>query len=295
MRAAYEADPSMERRFSQALELFMRSSDEKQLDAWVAHSPDAYQPYLARAEFHVEESSRKRGEDWASKTTDAQFRGMRTELSKCANDVDQALSIERNLADAYVMRIRIANAQGHDQDKRDAFDEGIALFPHSYAIYATMMHALLPRWGGTYAQMDAVAKKAIAASPNDPDMYALYCQLYSDQADVLERNKDHKAAIAAWTKALQYGADPESHLRRGWTYYEVGDDTRALADADRHLALQPDSSDGHLLRAYALVGMGRAKEAGVEIRTVERISPEDKKAITDWREYAAYRLTHKGK
>lgn len=295
MKAANDADPSKERRLSEAFSLFTEQKDLKQLDAWVEHSPDAYQPYLARAEFHIEESWRKRGEDWAAKTTQEQFRGMESELRKCTDDVSEALSIDRKLPEAYVLRIQVANAQGRAQEERAAFDEGTALFPGSYQIYATRMHSLLPRWGGTYAEMDAVAKKAIAASPNDPSMYALYCQLYSDQADVFSRNKNRKAAIAAWTKALQYGVDLDALVSRGWAYYHDGDKTKALADADRYLALGGTSPDGQLLRAWALLELGRPAEAGAAIRTFGQIAPERKNDIAEWRRAAAYRLTHKGK
>lgn len=56
-------------------------------------------------------------------------------------------------------------------------------------------------------------------------------------------------------------ANPRLYRKRSAAYLFAGIDEKALADADKVVELNPNDDDGHFLRYFALVFLGRAEEA----------------------------------
>ena len=78
----------------------------------------------------------------------------------------------------------------------------------------------------------------------------------------LEQEKQYGPAIEAYSRAIQF--DPKSDtafLHRGNCFFQLGENTDAVADFTQSLALQPNSSRAYLARALALAASGQDEKA----------------------------------
>eukprot|EP00301_Raphidiophrys_heterophryoidea_P019951 c4761_g1_i1.p1 GENE.c4761_g1_i1~~c4761_g1_i1.p1 ORF type:complete len:324 (+),score=73.30 c4761_g1_i1:37-972(+) len=90
-------------------------------------------------------------------------------------------------------------------------------------------------------------------------------------------------ATAHYTKAIKL--DPENHVlysNRSAAYMkmEPSKDVKALADADKAIALKPDWAKGHHRRAQALASLNRFEEAQDAILQCVKLEPAMKKEAT---------------
>ena len=65
------------------------------LNEWVKATPDAYQPYMARAEFYSMMGWDARGTKWASETTNEQINRMNSFFTKASQDMELVLNTKK--------------------------------------------------------------------------------------------------------------------------------------------------------------------------------------------------------
>jgi len=99
----------------------------------------------------------------------------------------------------YQMALQLGVDQGtHQSELRPVFDTGIAKFPGYEPLYAGMLRALLPRWGGSYGDVDNFIESIVRQIPSaqGAEMYArLYSAFASMEGDETDVFKD---AHAKW-------------------------------------------------------------------------------------------------
>lgn len=285
-QADFERDASTELQACEAFRRFSREGDEARLDEWVAATPSHFAPYLARAEYRYETGWRARGHDWASATPEEQFRRMEESFAKAEPDLDAALGTNPRLLEAYIVRLGIHNARGEEAAEDEVFGEAVSLLPRSYLLRNMMVHANLPRWGGTYDEMERIARQAVEDNPDDPAFYKLVGRIYADQADLFLGRELYDRSVTLYTKALSYGEHSAFLEGRGRAHYRSQDYARALADLDRSLELDPDVVSARLLRASVRVRQGEPERADEDARAAEAVSPGDP-SVKRWRVWAA--------
>jgi len=194
----FEQDPSLEYKACDFYDIFASSLPgyEKLLDAWVAHSPTHFAPHLARAEYYCYRGWESRGHKYASETSREQFSGMHAFFQKALKDADAALAINPRFLNAHLIRLNIHNADGADHQEDAAFEEARQYFPASFLLYNAMVAAKLPRWGGSYAEMEKIALQAYGHIRANPELYMLFGRIYADQASVCVDNKQYDKAMA---------------------------------------------------------------------------------------------------
>lgn len=285
IEASAQKNPVNEIRAYEAYRIFSSTKYEERLDAWIANDPDRPAPYLARADHYYTMGSEARGTRSASETGYGQFRSMSRWYAKARADVDEALGLEPKLSYAYMVRIGIHNAEGEDAEEHDAFEEARRVFPRSYMLYATMLHCTLPRWGGSYEEMERIADRAIKENPADARFVALLGRVYADQAEGFRAYRRYDEALKLYGKAIAYGDAPGIYISRGKMYSQKGDLDAALADASHALELNPDSVEARLLRATVLLKKGDPRGAEREVSAAETITPGASE-IDSWRAWA---------
>ena len=288
IQGAFEKDSAQEYRGAFAFEIFETSREDylPLLDAWVAATPDQFAPYLARAAYYSDRGWTARGAKYAAETSRDQFRQMRYNFAQAEDDLGAALRRNPRLLPAYRIRLDILNAEGKDADEDRVFAQALALFPDSYLLYSTMLRGKRPRWGGSYAEMEALADSACRQAAAKPEMYFLYGKIYYDQAELRRWKKDYRRAIDLCDKALEYGENGQVYEERAWINLDRNEYSRALADVNRSLALRPLAESAFRLRAMLEVDLKQPEEAKRDIAMAARLDPGNP-AIGKWSTWAA--------
>lgn len=295
LQMQFEADPSTEFNVNDFYYFFAIPAPEYEelLNAWVASDPSHFAPYLARAQYYVQVAWEKRGADYAAKTSDEQFRGMEAYLRKASRDLQVALRINGNLLPAYLEQLTIANAVGSTGEEDAIFLEARNRFPSCSLLYHTMMWANLPRWGGSYAKMEAIAAEACASNPGNPVFVTLYGRIYEDQANRLRQEKKYDQAIELCDKAIHYGERFSYYEERARCRLSANQYDKALEDANRAIALRPILDKPYLLRASIYRDMGDVNKAIEQVRFLNTYFLGDPDT-EDWISWTANRFVNRG-
>ena len=138
---------------------------------WINSFPDKYQPYLALAHYYNAKGWESRGYKFKKETSEEQFEGMRFYFSKAEENLKTALKINPDLMVGYNILINIYNATGNDAAEDETTENAIASFPHSFLVRYTGAWAKQPRWGGSYKDIEEIAKEAERYSSINPQRY----------------------------------------------------------------------------------------------------------------------------
>lgn len=266
---------------------------EDLLNAWVESSPAHFAPCLARAHYYVRMAWESRGQDYASETSKEQFAKMRFFFEKALKDLAASIAIDPNLLPAYLALMEIHKAQGERAANVALYLSAKARFPGSFLLYDTMIRASLPRWGGSYSEMEKIAMDGYVHVHDNPGLYCLFGEIYVDQAWNFRKDKNYDEAIALCTKAIGYGDHFRFFQERAQSYSEVKNLDKALEDLDRSIALRPVRADLYRARATVYLNKGEAKRAVEEIAFMEKQFPGEIDP-GEWKLRAAQRLVYEG-
>lgn len=108
------------------------------------------------------------------------------------------------------------------QQLRTLLDRGAARFPRYWPLYGAMLRALMPRWGGSYQQVDefirAVDKKLDADSQAYARLYWIYSGLEGDEVDIFTDSKIEWQRMEQGFQALLQRYPHSDYLLNGWAY-----------------------------------------------------------------------------
>jgi Flp pilus assembly protein TadD len=147
-------------------------------------------------------------------------------------------------------------AFGHIQD----------VAPDSYLLELLMGKASEARQ--VYADASEHYKRAIARAPEVAELYYHY-------AHALVQAGNPAEAEAAYTQALHLNPYDYKAAREQASLLVEQDPQSALTLVNRSLQLQPDSSEALLVRGRALLALGEADEALVDLKKVSMIRPDE--------------------
>lgn len=292
---AFEYDQADEYRLRDAYNAFQVSPPlyENYLAAWRDALPDSYQPSLALALYYYGKGWESRGTKYAKDTPEEQFRQMNAYFDKAGAHADTALRRHPDLMIAYDILMGIANTTGDDNAEDRLICEAKKRFPHSYLIRATGMWAKQPRWGGSYREMEAMARQAEAFYDENPRLAVLYGMIYADQSGNLVKKEAHDKALAVLDKALLFGGHSHFYYKQARIHYQMKAFPRALEAVNHSVERAPTVMDYYLLRSRIRFAMQTFDEALADLRTAEQLRPEDSD-IRSWRDRASGRLLNDG-
>jgi hypothetical protein len=142
-------------------------------------------------------------------------------FQKAYDDIEVALSIDQNLLPAYMVLIGICNATADKEGEEETIRNALQLFPESFLVRSQYMHALQPRWGGSYRKMEYFAREAERYSDVNAHLPFLYGYIYCDQAKIFASKKQYKEAVKLCTKAMAYGDSWYFYEERASAYYQL--------------------------------------------------------------------------
>jgi tetratricopeptide (TPR) repeat protein len=288
-QALFEADFRREFAPREALEAFSVNDPElgPLLDAWVAARPDSWTGYAARGAYAENLGWARRGTNWASETSEEQFRGMREAHLEAVADLGAALTLRPGLVAAYRLLIRISK-DGVGEPWR-LLEQALALCPLCYDVRATYLNATTPRWGGSYLGMERAAAEGAAHAEQNPRLGLLLGFTARERCQVLRLEEHPWLGLLACEAALRHGEEAEALRARAEIDIALGWFERAVADLDRAMALRPGDARLAARRYWPLMQLGRRKEATDALMQATAIDPVDdewrataKQALASW-------------
>jgi tetratricopeptide (TPR) repeat protein len=270
-QASFEADLKREYWPIDAGDSFASAEPElgAALDGWVAATPDAFPPYLARGTYWTTTAFVRRGSDWARNTAGEDFDAMRDALIHASADLEHALSMRPKLVAA-----RRQQLLARDSKKaRAILDQALAVCPSCFQIRITYIYTITPRWGGSYEAMRQFATQS--ANPAFPRLKLLKGYENADRADLLDTEKKYEEALVAIQRACSLGEHWEFLLDRAKTENRKGDLVAAKKDLDRAIELRPGRPEMLFERASVSRASSQWESAGRDLLEALRSNPTD--------------------
>ena len=171
---------------------------------------------------------------------------------------DAALTLNPNLAEAYLNRGNAKNALGHHEGAIADYDEALRL-------NLQFAEAYLNR--GNAKQDLGRHKAAIADYDEALHLNPQFAVAYYNRGNAKSKLERHEAAIADYDEALRLNPQfAEAYSNRGNAKKALGHHEGAIADHDEALRLNPQLAEVSLNRGFAKQNLGRNEEANMDFQ-----------------------------
>lgn len=293
----FEEDVLTEYKIIMAFAIFSSTDPdyEDKLLKWKEEFTRHFAPHMASAIYYQKLAWESRGTRWAKDTSFEQFSGMEKYLTKAIQNLSLTIKYKRTLMPAYQSYISILNSSksASDDDENAMISRAFKLFPQSYLIKKQASSAKLPRWGGSYEQMEGIAREGVKNVDTNPNMALLYGMIYNDQAFYLIKEEKYKEAESAYLMAISFGDSWDFYYELATLqYYHLNDYEGALEYIKQSIARYPIEAESHLLKAKIQHMLGYDVLADVALETARAIGgvSED---IEQWLQWVAKDLSYK--
>jgi hypothetical protein len=221
------------------------------LDAWVQQRPDSWAARAARGAHRLAMGWHERGYDWRWKTPPENFEAMAKLHRNAAPDLIDALKLNPRAITVYTDLLWALTANGAPKIlARKVLETAVARCPDCMQARVAYIISLEPRWGGSYARMEAFAAESARGSAN-PRVRVLVAYADLDRCSMAQISHDLPTAASSCQAAAEVGDYEPFLFARGEILFRIGHADDALVVLDRAIALRPQ--DRNLLRLHAKV------------------------------------------
>jgi tetratricopeptide (TPR) repeat protein len=208
--AGHVTEEEMAQRFTA---LSGKASPDANLDAWVQAFPQSYAARLVRGWHLVTMAWLARGNNFASDTTDVQFKSFMEGLQRASKDLMDSRKFFAKPVWSYTGLIKVARGVGMSQaEARQFHDEAVKLDPQAYQPRLEYQLYLTPRWHGNAEQMQTYLREYKSSLLDKPSKDRLESAYWAQMGWDAHQDKRFKEAADDFFKA--YGLTPEPR----WLY-----------------------------------------------------------------------------
>lgn len=225
-------------------------------DEWVKGFSSSYAAYLARAVHYKYVGRALRGGRWISETPEKQIKEMEQYLTMAMQDLKQSEQLTKKPLASYLHMMDIGMYLGGSKFNREMLEKGWALEPSNMILPRKFMYTLRPRWGGSFAAMDAFLDECKKRGTSAKDLRTLEAVILLEKGWVSTREKDYDIALGFYNRAVSLNPDDAELKESLWRRVDLNVQTlkkyaQAIPDLDRILAMDPESKRAYANRAYA--------------------------------------------
>ena len=241
----YEQDSATEPELEMAFRSFryLGSGAEPALKAWTEQMPGSYAAHTAHGVYYLWRGVEARGTAYASETPERQMQAMTALLNRATSELERSLPLTPKPYISHLSFVTMSRYLGDRELGDRHYKQALAIAPQSLSLRQARMTTLEPRWGGSYRQMEALAKEA-ERELKDPGASAkLAARIPADRASEKQRSKDYDAALGLYDEALRL--DPSAarvRCERSWVLGQLGRQAEAYAEAKRGFSDARDDS-----------------------------------------------------
>lgn len=285
-------------------------------ERWVKRAPESAFARVALAQYRLAMAWQARGERYVSDTSPGRLGTMRRLVVQAVPLFEKALAIEPRLMPACLGLIDIGMLVGDVAMKNRGVSACDRADPASWQLMRMRMAAAQPKWGGSpqeITELVEVARQRVATNPalgeflgaeRRLEAKALFdAERWSEAMPVLEsivhvapdplylgyagraarKLKNNKHALAYLSQALRLAPEDIYLLSaRAALFDDMDDYPRAIADAERAIALGSKSGHPHALLAKAKQALGDRDTANREYEIAMRDPSQRRWAFERW-------------
>jgi hypothetical protein len=169
---------------------------------WVEKAPASPYALTARGQYFLAMAAKARGGKWAADTPSENMQRMSEFLGNAIGNYRKALELEPRLLPADAGITSVARYASRHDAQSAAFVHGMGVDPACTVLTASMMVSLEPRWGGSYAAMNALAVHLSAYVPQRPLLALNTIWPQVDAADMASRSDSYNTAASMLRSVL---------------------------------------------------------------------------------------------
>jgi tetratricopeptide (TPR) repeat protein len=210
-----------------------------ELDRWVDET-DSPLAYAIRGVYLTQLGFDLRGGRYISETSREQLQSMYDAHIQAAADLLTALNKRPDYLPAYYFLIQIAKATPVSYTAQQILHMALQQDNRTYYVRYSYIRTLLPRWGGSYLEMENFAREAAKYTDINPRIWTLQGEVAADIAFLQAINGNYQAAVDLYTEALGYGDRVGWLTERGRCHSELGHMGEASDDFVQALHYSPN-------------------------------------------------------
>ncbi|MDX1527295.1 MAG: tetratricopeptide repeat protein [Gammaproteobacteria bacterium] len=246
---------------------------EPLFNEWVESMPDSYVPLAARGMYLVDVGWSRRGSAYSRDTSDEQFAGMREYHARGLSDLQEALRRNPRFIAGYAEIIGLTKTSRYSAMRKDTLKQALEIDPRSYVVRKAHLWGLMPRWGGSYEEINTFLDDTRKYVDQNPELNPLLGFADYVRAFNYGGRDKHQKAIEHYTKALEHGDKSWYYKARGVVYYRMDDNVNALKDLNKALELWPQYADALAWRGTIYEEMEKYDEALADLTLAGRLKP----------------------
>lgn len=215
------------------------------LNNWVSQSGSAI-AYLARGAYYVSEGINARGKRFAKDTTQEQFAKEEELHALGTKDLHQALALDPQLFPAYTFLLMTVGSA--NDTSKDWLDKATSIAPGGYYFRYQYLRSLMPKWGGSYSEMNDFADSQESYGDKNPRIWLLKGFALAEEAHTAMHADRFNKAISLYSEALQFGVARDWLTKRAYALEMEGEDKKALNDINLALEYYKGLNNAEQLR-----------------------------------------------
>ncbi len=257
------------------------------LDEWVKNEPASYPAHLARAKHLLALGWQARGNRFADKTSEQQFREMGQLMGESVKEADTAINMNPKSSIGYGLIIDAAKSVSDYKTMERAYAASLKNVPLSLSTRVAFLAALRPRWGGSFEAMEKFAGDAQKYAVRNPRLVSLKGFADVERGNVAWDDGNLKQAVLYYSQALDKGGDfAAAYSQRGSAYERLHRNDDALEDLSRANRLRPQEPYTLQMLAYVYAHLDRPKDTLATIQEYQQFAmlPSDLVNLERWAE-----------
>ncbi|MGH8633168.1 MAG: M48 family metalloprotease, partial [Burkholderiales bacterium] len=266
---AFEEDPGTSPRLENAFATLHRvpRRAETALNEWVKRYPTSYVALVARGSFYQSQGLDARGTAFMKDTPEENIRAMRSYLGKARTDLERSLKMTQKPYLSHRILMSLARTSGDHKGARARYLEAVKLAPQSVELRLAHMTSLEPRWGGSYAEMEAFVAESRSQLKDPGAVARLAARVPADRADEKQRAKDYVQALKHYDEAVGLYASASTLCERSYVLSRLKRDAEAFADVKQALSKARD--DRYCLeRAVAVTSSASNADEAIQMMSL---------------------------
>ena len=235
---------------------------EPLLQEWVNTKPDSFFAHVLKGEHHASVGYDKRGGDFASATSKEQFEAMEVEFQKARGSFEKAAKLRAQSALPLAGMIAVGKASDGIERIRDLLAKANRIDRANTSARWTAVHAMAPKWLGSFEELDAIARDAARAQLPDPRVRYLRYAIEMRKADHFSTiTKEKTKAMVHWRNAAQLCPNARPWRLLGSAAYDLEDWATLKQASSNLLVLTPRDGATVARRGWADEQMGQMSSA----------------------------------
>ncbi len=242
LQARFEQDPSASLELEVAFRLFRRLPDDGDaaLSEWIERRPASYSARTARGVFYLWRGIMARGVAYSRDTPRESMDRMRNDLARARSDFERSFGMTPKPYVGRLSMVTLTRYLGLKDEGRLQYAAAAKLAPQSVELRLARMTSIEPRWGGTYAEMEAFAAES-ARELKDPAAAArVAARVPFHKAADRQNAKDYEGALRFYSEGLNLASDANMLCARSWVLAQLKRHPEAYADVKLGLSIERD-------------------------------------------------------